>query len=252
MKRLEGKVAVVTGAAQGIGAAYAEGMAAEGAKVVVADVADTSAVVERIRGAGGSAVGCHADVTDNGSLKAMVDLAESEFGSIEILVNNAAIFASLVLKPFTQIDEDEWDAVMRVNARGPFQCVKAVLPSMQKNGRGKVINIASGTFLRGAPMFCHYVSSKGAIVGQTRALAPELGKDNIHINCILVGLTESEGVKEHAQILGAAKAPTMAARVIKREMLPGDLLGAIYFLASEDSDFITGQCVNIDGGALNY
>ena len=101
-------------------------------------------------------------------------------------------------------------------------------------------------------MFCHYVASKGAIVGQTRALATELGKDNIHINCILVGLTESEGVKEHPQLLGAAKAPTMAARVIKREMVPEDLLGAIYFLASEDSDFITGQCVNVDGGALNY
>jgi len=251
MKRLEGKVAVVTGAAQGIGAAYAEGMAAQGAKVVVTDVEDTSAVVDRIKAAGGSVIGCHADVTDNDSLKAMVEKAESEFGPIEILVNNAAIFASLVLKPFTQIDEDEWDAVMRVNARGPFQCVKATLPSMQKNGRGKVINIASGTFLRGAPMFCHYVSSKGAIVGQTRALATELGKDSININCILVGLTESEGVKEHTQ-LDAAKAGTMAARVIKREMLPEDLLGAIYFLASEDSDFITGQCVNIDGGALNY
>jgi len=252
MNRLEGKVAVVTGAAQGIGAAYAEGMAAEGAKVIVADVADTTAVVDRIKAAGGNAVGCNADVTNNDSLQAMVELAESEFGPIEILVNNAAVFASLELKPFTQIDEDEWDLVMRVNARGPFQCVKAVLPSMQKNGRGKVINIASGTFLRGAPMFCHYVASKGAIVGQTRALATELGKDNIHINCILVGLTESEGVKEHPQLLGAAKAPTMAARVIKREMVPEDLLGAIYFLASEDSDFITGQCVNVDGGALNY
>ena len=252
MNRLEGKVVVVTGAAQGIGAAYAEGMASQGARVVVSDVADTSAVVARIKEAGGSAIGCTTDVTDNESLKAMVELAESEFGPIEVLVNNAAIFASLTLKPFTEIDEDEWDLVMRVNARGPFQCVKAVLPSMQKNGRGKVINIASGTFLRGAPMFCHYVSSKGAIVGQTRALATELGKDNIHINCILVGLTESEGVKEHAQLLGAAKAGTLAARVIKREMLPEDLLGVIYFLSCEDSDFITGQCVNVDGGALNY
>ena len=252
MNRLEGKVGVITGAAQGIGAAYAEGMAAQGAKVVVTDVTDTSAVVQRITEAGGNAIGCNTDVTSNDSLNAMVELAESEFGPIEILVNNAAVFASLELKPFTQISEDEWDLVMRVNARGPFQCVKAVLPSMQKNGRGKVVNIASGTFLRGAPMFCHYVSSKGAIVGQTRALATELGKDNIHINCILVGLTESEGVKDHAQLLGAAKASTLAARVIKREMLPDDLLGTVYFLASEDSDFMTGQCINIDGGALNY
>ncbi|NIB38524.1 SDR family oxidoreductase [Pseudomaricurvus alkylphenolicus] len=251
MNRLNGKVAVVTGAAQGIGAAYAEGLASEGAKVVVADLADTSAVVNAINEAGGSAIGCQTDVTDNQSLAAMLEVTESAFGPVEILINNAAIFASLTLKPFTEIDEEEWDAVMRVNVRGPFQCAKTLVPSMRRNGRGKIINIASGTFLRGAPMFCHYVSSKGAIVGQTRALAAEVGADNIHVNCILVGLTESEGVKEHKQ-LAAIKAPTLANRVLKRAMVPEDLLGTMYFLASEDSDFITGQCVNVDGGALNY
>jgi NAD(P)-dependent dehydrogenase (short-subunit alcohol dehydrogenase family) len=251
MARLKDKVAVVTGAAQGIGAAYAEGLAAEGARVVVADVADTSNVVAAINDAGGSAIGCKTDVTNNQSLEAMVALAESTFGPIEILINNAAIFASLTLKPFTEIDEDEWDAVMRVNVRGPFQAAKAVVPSMRKNGRGKIINISSGTFLRGAPKFCHYVSSKGAIVGQTRSMAAELGAENIFVNCILVGLTESEGVKEHKQ-LAAAKAPTLQGRVIKRAMLPEDLLGTVYFLASQDSDFITGQSVNVDGGALNY
>ena len=251
MNRLSGKVAVVTGAAQGIGAAYAEGMAAEGAKVVVSDIADTSAVVARIKSAGGEAVGCTADVTDNDSLASMVAMAEDTFGPIEILINNAAIFATLTLKPFLQIDEDEWDAVMRVNVRGPFQCTKAVVPSMRKNGRGKIINVSSGTFLRGAPMFCHYVSSKGAIVGQTRSLAAELGEDNIHVNCVVVGLTESEGVVQHEQ-LSKIKGPTLQARVLKRGMLPEDLLGTIYHLASEDSDFITGQCINVDGGALNY
>ena len=251
MKRLDGKVAVVTGAAQGIGAAYAIGLASQGAKVVVADVADTSSVVAEINANGGSAIGCTADVTSNESLNALVEKTEAEFGPIEILVNNAAIFASLELKPFSQISEEEWDLVMRVNVRGPFQCAKAMVPSMRKNGRGKIINIASGTFLRGAPMFCHYVSSKGAIVGQTRALAAELGADNVLVNCILVGLTESEGVKEHKQ-LGAAKAPTLAARVIKREMLLEDLLGTLYYLASSDSDFVTGQCMNVDGGAINY
>lgn len=251
MNRLEGKVAVITGAAQGIGAAYAEGMAAQGAKVVVTDVADTSAVVERIKAAGGSAIGCHTDVTDNDSLAAMVVQAESEFGPIEILINNAAIFATIKMKPFTEISEDEWDALMRVNVRGSFQCAKAIVPSMRKNGRGKIINISSGTFLRGAPMFCHYVTSKGAIVGQTRALAAELGADNIHVNCIIVGLTESEGVKQHDQ-MSEFTGPTLQARIIKRPMLPEDLLGTVYHLASEDSDFITGQCVNVDGGALNY
>jgi len=251
VNRLEGKVAVITGAAQGIGAAYAEGMAAQGAKVVVTDVADTSAVVERIKAAGGSAIGCHTDVTDNDSLAAMVVQAESEFGPIEILINNAAIFATIKMKPFTEISEDEWDALMRVNVRGSFQCAKAIVPSMRKNGRGKIINISSGTFLRGAPMFCHYVTSKGAIVGQTRALAAELGADNIHVNCIIVGLTESEGVKQHDQ-MSEFTGPTLQARIIKRPMLPEDLLGTVYHLASEDSDFITGQCVNVDGGALNY
>ena len=122
---------------------------------------------------------------------------------------------------------------------------------MQKVGRGKIINISSGTALRGAPMFLHYVSSKGAIIAQTRALSREVAKDNVHVNTLVVGLTESEGVKEHAQLLGAAKAPTIAMRAIQREMVPEDLLGALLFLASEDSDFVTGQSINIDGGALN-
>lgn len=251
MKGLEGKVAVITGAGQGIGAAYAKGLATEGAKVVVSDVIDTKAVVDEIIAEGGEAIGCHADVTDNQSLAEMVKLTEEKFGPIEILVNNAAIFASLTLKPFSEISEDEWDLVMKVNVRGPFQCTKAVVPSMRKNGRGKIINISSGTFLRGAPMFCHYVSSKGAIVGQTRALAVELGPDNIHVNGILVGLTETEAIKKHRQ-LDKAKEHTLAARIIKREMLPEDLLGTVYHLASESSDFITGQCLNVDGGALNY
>jgi len=252
LTRLEGKVAVVTGAAQGIGAAFAKGLASQGALVVIAARSDSTKVVDEIRASGGEALDYKVDVNDNESLIAMVDKTESMFGPIEILVNNAALFSSLTLKPFTEIDEDEWDMVMKVNVRGPFQCAKVVVPSMRKNGRGKIINIASGTFLRGAPMMCHYVSSKGAVVGQTRAMASELGDDNIGVNCIIVGLTESEGVKQHKQMLGAAKDATLAARVIKRAMLPEDLLGAVYYLACEDSDFMTGQCMNIDGGALNY
>ncbi|MEM7327477.1 MAG: SDR family oxidoreductase [Pseudomonadota bacterium] len=251
MGRLTGKTAIVTGAAQGIGRAYAESLASEGANVVVSDIADPSAAVDAIKAAGGQALGVTADVTSSESLQAMVQSAEASFGPVEILVNNAAVFASITLKPFTQISEDEWDMVMRVNVRGPFQAAKAVLPSMQKVGRGKIINVSSGTALRGAPMFLHYVSSKGAIIAQTRALSREVAKDNVHVNTLVVGLTESEGVKEHAQLLGAAKAPTIAMRAIQREMVPEDLLGALLFLASEDSDFVTGQSINIDGGALN-
>ncbi|MCG8440486.1 MAG: SDR family oxidoreductase [Caulobacterales bacterium] len=248
---MSGKTAVVTGAAQGIGRAYAECLAREGAKVVVTDVQDTGPAVRAIASAGGQAIGAHADVTSNDSLAAMVSEAEAAFGPIEILVNNAAIFASIVMKPFTEIGEDEWDLVMRVNVRGPFQAAKAVLPSMRRKGRGKIINISSGTALRGAPMFLHYVSSKGAVIAQTRAISRELAKDNVHVNTLIVGLTESEGVKGHAQMLGAAKAPTIAMRAIQREMLPDDVNGAMLFLASEDSDFITGQSINVDGGALN-
>ncbi len=250
MGRMNGKVVVITGAAQGIGRAYAEALAAEGAKIVVTDILDTGDAVTAIESAGGKAIGLNTDVTSDESLAQMVDAAEKAFGPIEVLINNASIFAKLTLKPFTKITNDEWDAVMRVNVRGPFQATKAVLPSMKKNGRGKIVNISSGTALRGAPMFPHYVSSKGAIIAQTRAISRELAEDNIHVNTIIVGLTESEGVKDHEQ-LGAIKAPTLAMRAIKRAMLPEDLIGAMLFLATEDSDFITGQSINVDGGALN-
>lgn len=251
-KRLDGKVAIVTGGAHGIGAEFARGLAAQGAKVVIAARSDCTTILNEIKESGGDAISCQIDVNDNASLSAMVSEVEAQYGPIEILVNNAAVFSSLSLKPFTEIDEAEWDEVMKVNVRGPFQCTKAVVPSMRRNGRGKIINISSGTALRGAPMFCHYVSSKSAIIGQTRAIATELGNDNILVNCIIVGLTESDGVKNNQKMLNAAKEGTLAARIIKRAMLPEDLLGALYFLSSEDSDFMTGQCVNIDGGALRY
>lgn len=250
MGRMTGKVAVVTGAAQGLGRTYAEALAQHGASVVLSDITDPAAAVAAINEAGGKAIGLKTDVTSDDDLGALVERAESAFGPIEILVNNAAIFAALELKPFTQISNEEWDLVMRVNVRGPFQAAKAILPSMKKNGRGKIINISSGTALRGAPMFLHYVSSKGAVIAQTRAISRELAADNVFVNTIVIGLTESEGVQEHKQ-LGAARAPTLAMRAIAREMLPEDLIGTLLFLATEDSDFITGQSINVDGGALN-
>ena len=252
MGRVEGKVAVVTGAAQGIGRAYAECLAKEGAKVVVTDVQDTSETLSAITDTGGNAIGLNVDVTSNESLQEMVTVAESEFGPVDILINNAAVFASLEVKPFTEISEEEWDLVMRVNLRGPFQAVKAVLPSMIKAGAGRVVNIASGTVLRGAPMMLSYVSSKGGIIAQTRAISRELAAHNINANTMIIGLTESEGVLANEKMLGAAKAPTLAMRCIKREMLPEDVLGTMLFLVTEDSAFITGQSINIDGGALNH
>ncbi|MBL8550560.1 MAG: SDR family oxidoreductase [Hyphomonadaceae bacterium] len=251
MGRMHNKVAIVTGAAQGIGRVYAKALAAEGAKVVVTDIQDPSRTVQAIESAGGKALGLITDVTSNASLTAMTAEAESAFGPIEILVNNAAVFATLQLRPFTEIGEEEWDLVMRVNVRGPFQAAKAVLPSMRKNGRGKIINISSGTVLRGAPGFLHYVTSKGAVLAQSRSLSRELAKDNVCVNTIIIGFTESEGVKAHQELMAKVKGPTLQMRAIARDMVPQDIVGTLLYLASEDSDFVTGQSVNVDGGALN-
>ncbi len=250
MGRLDNKVAIVTGAAQGIGETYAKALAGEGAKVVASDIADCSRVAREITEGGGQAIGVTADVTDDTSLAAMVKTAEDEFGPVEILVNNAALFAELRITPFMQISNEDWDRVMTVNVRGTFQTSKAVIPSMIKNGRGKIINISSGTFYYGGPGFAHYVSSKGAIIGFTRSASRELGDKNIFVNCIAPGLTESEGVQNHPD-LDIARAPTLQSRTIKRDMMPEDLIGSLLFFASEDSDFLTGQTINVDGGKYN-
>jgi len=249
--RLDGKCTIVTGSAQGIGAVLAKALASEGARVVVTDLADTSACVIAIKEAGGEAIGLTSDVTSPEDLASMVGAAEAAFGPIEIIVNNAGIFASLALKPFWEIPDEEWDAVMRVNTRGPFQVLKACLPSLQKNGRGKVVNIASGTFFYGPPGFAHYVASKGAVIGMTRSMGRELGGQNITVNAIAPGLTESEGVQANADF-DKARAPTLAGRSIQRDMVPDDLIGAVLFLVTPDSDFITGQTINVDGGKITW
>ena len=192
MPSLAGKVALVTGSSQGIGAALAVALAVEGAKVVVSDVQDCADTVEQIAEQGGEAIGVPADVTDNKSLKELVATAETALGPVDVLVNNAGIFGTLQLKPLMQISEEEWDAVFRVNARGVFQATKAVIPSMQRAGGGSIINISSGTVLRGAPMFLHYVGSKGAVFAMTRAMANELAADEIRVNSIIAGFTAEQ------------------------------------------------------------
>lgn len=249
MGRLDGKCAIVTGAAQGIGAAFAKALAGEGSRVLVTDIADVSGCVAAIREAGGQAEGLAVDVTSNADLAAMASKAEEAFGGVEILVNNAGIFANLELKPFWEIGEEEWDRMMAVNLRGMFQAAKACLPSMRGNGRGKIINISSGTVFYGPPGFMHYVASKAAVIGMTRSMGRELGGLNVTVNAIAPGLTESEGVKANPQF-DPARAPTIASRSIQRDMAPGDLIGALLFLASPDSDFITGQTINVDGGKI--
>lgn len=250
MGRLDNKVAVITGAAQGIGAMMAKAMADEGAKVLVTDVQDTSKAVKAITDAGGVAQGLKVDITSNDDLKKMVETATGELGGLDIMVNNAAIFATLQPKPFFQIDDDEFDTLMRVNVRGVHQVMRAIVPTMIEAGGGKVVNIASGTFYYGPPGLSHYTASKGAVLGLTRGHARELGDKNIQVNAIAPGLTESEGLASNTGF-DMARAPTVASRSIKREMVPEDLLGTLLFLCTPDSDFLTGQTINVDGGKIN-
>ncbi len=250
MKRLENKVAVITGAAQGIGAVMARHMAENGASVVVSDISDIANTVASIVDAGGKAVGLKVDVNSNDDLAAMVEAAISNFGGLDILVNNASIFTALQPKPFMQISEDEFDKIMTVNARGVHQATKAVVPTMIENGGGKIVNIASGTFYYGPPGLSHYTASKGAVIALTRCYARELGDKNIKVNAIAPGLTESEGLVGHTGF-DPARAPTVASRSIKRAMLPEDLLGTLMYLITPDSDFVTGQTLNVDGGKVN-
>ena len=252
MGSLDGKVALVTGSAQGIGAALALALAAAGAKLVVSDVTDASETARQIEAQGGDAVATGADVTDNRSLAALVATAESSYGPVSVLINNAGVFGTLDLKPLTQISEEEWDKVFRVNARGVFQASKAVIPSMKRAGGGSIINISSGTILRGAPMLLHYVSSKGAVFAMTRSMATELAADNIRVNSIIVGFTASKSVIDHPSMMEKIRPHTLNARMIKRDMTPEDVCGTAVFLASSASAFITGQAVNVDGGAITY
>ncbi len=251
MGRLDERAAVVTGAGRGIGAEYAKALAAEGARVMVTDIVDTENTVNIIKQAGGEAIGKHCDVTRPADVKAMVDETVRAFGKLDIMVTNAALFADLDQKPFLEIDEAEWDRVMQVNTRGVFTCVKAAVPEMKKNGYGKIVNVASGTVFKGTPMLLHYVSSKGAMVAFTRALAREVGDDGITVNCIAPGLTMSEKVLGAAQ-WDAIKDGNTASRAIKREEVPEDLLGTVVFFSSSESDFITGQTLVVDGGSAMH
>ncbi|MDA9347675.1 glucose 1-dehydrogenase [Porticoccaceae bacterium] len=250
MSRLAGKTVVITGAGRGIGAVMAKRMAQEGANVVVTDVLDTKGTVEAISESGGSAIGISVDVTSDDNLAAMVEATEKAFGSLDILVNNASIFAALQPKPFMQIDNDEFDKVMTVNARGVHQATRAVVPAMLRAGGGKIVNIASGTFYYGAPGLSHYTASKGAVIALTRCHGRELGDKNIQVNAIAPGLTESEALQGNTGF-DPARAPTVQSRSIKREMLPEDLLGTLMYLITADSNFVTGQTLNVDGGKVN-
>ncbi len=252
MSRLADKVAIVTGAAQGIGAAFAHGLAREGAKVVIADWNDGTATADAIIRANGAALYVKTDVSSAKDVRAMVAATIEKFGAVDILVNNAGLFAKIGAKKFMDISSEEFDQVMAVNVRGPFECAKAVSAAMIKQGSGKIVNIASSTVFKGVPNLLHYVSSKGAVVAMTRCLARELGDYNITVNAIAPGLTMSEGVLGQPDYTQGYIESNMAGRALKRKQIPEDLVGAMLFLSCSDSDFMTGQTLAVDGGNVMH
>jgi NAD(P)-dependent dehydrogenase (short-subunit alcohol dehydrogenase family) len=244
MGRLDGKVAVVTGAAQGIGKALADGLAAEGARLVVADLRGA----EEAAAAYSDGVGLTVDVADEDAVRRMVDEILERCGSLDVLVNNAGLYASLEMRPFTEIPLDEWRRVMDVNVASMFLTCRAAVPAMRERGGGAIVNISSGTPFRGVPFLLHYVTSKGAIVALTRALAKELGSAGIRVNCVAPGFTMSDGVKEHPEVIEKLRDVSVAARAIQRDQVPEDVVGAVVYLAGPAASFVTGQTIVIDGG----
>jgi NAD(P)-dependent dehydrogenase (short-subunit alcohol dehydrogenase family) len=244
MGALDGKVAIVTGGAQGIGRAIADGLAREGARIVVADLQGAAEAAA----AYSDGVGLTVDVSSEEDVERMARETVERCGSIDILVNNAGLYASLAMRPFTEIPLEEWNRVMEVNVASMFLTSRAVVPVMRERGGGKIVNISSGTPFRGVPFLLHYVTSKGAIVALTRALAKELGKDSIHVNCVAPGFTMSDGVKEHPEVVEALRDVSVAARTLQRDQVPEDVVGAVVFLCSPAADFVTGQTMVIDGG----
>ncbi len=233
----------MTGGAQGIGNAIARGLAEEDARVVVADLQRADEAARQLDG-----LGLTVDVSDESQVEQMVGDVVERYGRIDILVNNAGLYASLEMRPFTEIPADEWRRVMDVNILSMFLTCRTVVPRMRERGGGRIVNISSGTPFRGVPFLLHYVTSKGAIVALTRALAKELGGDEVLVNCVAPGFTMSEGVREHPEVIEALRDVSVAARTLQRDQQPEDVVGAVVFLCGPGAAFITGQTIVIDGG----
>jgi NAD(P)-dependent dehydrogenase (short-subunit alcohol dehydrogenase family) len=242
------RVVIVTGAGQAIGREYARQFAAAGAIPVVADINADKArnVIAEIEAAGGTGLAVHTDVSDVDSVQALADTVLQRYGRIDALVNNAAIFTTLKMRPFYEIPLEEWDRVLRVNITGCFLMARAVVGAMREAGWGRIVNVSSDSVVQGAPNYLHYVSSKSALLGMTRALATELGGFGITVNTVFPGATFTEIPRE--TITEEGKARVIASQSIHRPQVPMDLVGLVVFLCTEAASFITGQGIAVDGG----
>jgi 3-oxoacyl-[acyl-carrier protein] reductase len=247
MGRLDGRVAVITGAGKGLGKAFCAKLAQEGADIVAVTRADMEGLERtgrEVRALGREVLSAKVDVSSEKDTVRMAEQALAKFGRIDILVNNAAFYYGVQRKSFTEIGVEEWDRMMAVNVRGPWLCAKAVFPAMKEQGKGKIVNLASEVFFTGSHGFVHYVASKGGVIGLTRALAIELGAHGICVNAVAPGYTDTEASRTIADVskYDTSKTP------LRRLERPDDLVGVVAFLASDDSDFITGQTILVDGG----
>ena len=249
---LTGKIAIVTGAATGIGLAIARKLASRGATIVVADIRDPEIGAQAVRHDGFEALAVETDVSSKDSVERMVRTTVDRFGTVDILVNNAAISQEIRLKRFEEITETEFSRMLAVNTTGVFFCCQAVSSIMRAKKWGRIVNITSGTAFKGAPFLLHYTSSKGAVMSMTRSLAREFGADNVLVNAVSPGYTLSEGNLANAEFLAVYRKAAIETRSILRDAYPDDISGTVAFLASEDAGFITGQIIAVDGGSVYH
>ena len=246
----KGRTAIVTGAGHGIGKALATRLAQDGANIVVADVKNHEAAAAEIaKSTGARTLGIRVDVSSIEDTERMAAETIKTFGSIDVLVNNAAMFSVLRLRRFEEIPPDEWKRLMEINIMGVGLCCRAVSQQMRKQKRGRIINLASGAPLKGVPLFLHYIASKGAVIAMTRGLAREMGRDGITVNALAPGFTLSENVLASEEHVSLSSSAAVTGRAIPRDEKPEDLVGAVSFLASDDAEFMTGQTVVVDGGS---